>query len=312
MPSRLECGRINHAAADRATIMVMTHLARRAWQTLEPCHAMIYFAPEPRVAFDLLGLKGYWMGYFASRSAAMGPVPATVVTATFYNFRPSMVERAIPTAWSLASPAQVLRARAETADSALRHLLGDAVASPEMKETASLIYEAAAGCSPLGRALFAGHAALEWPADPHLVLWHGATLLREYRGDGHVATLMSNEIDGCEANVLLVATGRASRELVQSRRGWTDQEWDAASARLAERGLLDPSQSFTGEGMRLHQHIEERTDELAMEPWRRLGTERTLRLLDLAGEFSRAIVAAGGLPAANPMGLPVSLEGVPR
>jgi hypothetical protein len=284
----------------------MTHLARRAWQALEPCHAMIYFAPEPRVAFDMLGLKGYWMGYFASRAAAMGPVPAAVVTATFYTFRPALVERAIPEAWSLASPAQVLRARQETAGSAMRHLLGDVAVSPQMEEAAALAQEAAAGCSPLGRALFAGHRALKWPDEPHLVLWHAATLLREFRGDGHVATLMASGIDGCEANVLLVATGRTARELAQGRRGWTDADWEAAVARLQERGLLDAAGQLTGEGMRHHQRIEEVTDELAAEPWQRLGPEQAERLLALAADFSARIVAAGGVPAANPMGLPVA------
>jgi hypothetical protein len=284
----------------------MTHLARRAWQALEPCHAMVYFAPEPRVAFDLLGFKGYWMGYFASRSAAMGPVPAAVVTATFYSFHPGMVARAIPTAWSIASPAQVLKARAETAGSALRHLLAEAATSPEMEEAAALLRDAAAAMSPLGRPLFAGHAALGWPSEPHRALWHGATLLREHRGDGHVATLMTHGIDGCEANVLLVATGRAARATVQPRRGWSDDEWAAATSRLTERGLLDKAGQLTGEGVRLHQDVEDRTDELAMAPWRHLGAERADRLLTLAEGFGRRIVVAGGVPADNPTGLPVS------
>src|SRR5215472_14891410 len=95
------------------------HIARRMWQALEPYHAMIYFAPEAREAFANAGLKGYWMGYFASRAAPLGPVPAEVVAATFYNSHPRMVARAIPDAWHFADPARILAARYAAADTAL-------------------------------------------------------------------------------------------------------------------------------------------------------------------------------------------------
>src|SRR3712207_7111488 len=39
------------------------------------------------------GLRGGWMSYFACRAAPLGPVPAAVVVATFYNFAPPMVDR---------------------------------------------------------------------------------------------------------------------------------------------------------------------------------------------------------------------------
>src|SRR5262245_66460441 len=87
------------------------HVARQMWRVLERYHAMIYFAPEAREAFTAAGLKGYWMGYFASRAAALGSVPANVVAATFYNFHPHMVARAIPDAWSFSSPERILAAR---------------------------------------------------------------------------------------------------------------------------------------------------------------------------------------------------------
>ena len=119
-----------------------SHVARRMWRVLEPYHAMIYFAPEAREAFTAAGLKGYWMGYFASRAAALGPVPATVVAATFYNFHPRMVARAIPDAWSLSSLERVLAARYQSADAALRRLLTNHSDSPTVAEAAQLAQDA--------------------------------------------------------------------------------------------------------------------------------------------------------------------------
>ena len=52
-------------------------------------HAVTYFAPEARAALDDLGYPGFWVGYFAARSAPLGKVPAEAVTATFYNFAPN-------------------------------------------------------------------------------------------------------------------------------------------------------------------------------------------------------------------------------
>src|SRR5215218_3445746 len=144
----------------------------------------------------------------ASRSAAMGPVPAEVVVATFYNFHPRMVHRAIPDAWGFAPPEAVLAARLEGADAALRRLLGGWAEGPEAAEAAALGRRAMEGRDPAGRPLFAAHAALGWPEEPHLALWHAATLYREFRGDGHVACLLADGVDGCEAHVLAAGAGR--------------------------------------------------------------------------------------------------------
>lgn len=264
---------------------------------------MIYFAPEAREAYGAAGLKGYWMGYFASRVAAMGPVSANVVTATFFNFHPRMVARSIPDAWQFSTPEKVLAARFAAADAALRRLLGDQVNAPEMVEAVDLARQALEGCSVAGRPLFAAHLSLPWPAEPYLALWHAATLLREFRGDGHVAALLAEGLDGCEAHLTLVGVGSAPREVVQSARGWSDEEWDAAQARLVSRGWLDETGKLTERGWAGRNAIEERTNELAMPPWQRLGEERLARLLQLVRQLSGRIVEQGGIPFPNPMGL---------
>lgn len=278
-------------------------LSRRARRMFELYHSMIFFAPEARQAFLDVGLKGYWMGYFASRSAPLGPVSAAVVTATFYVFHPAMVARALPDAWRFTSPEQILEVRLQAADTALRRLLGDQVKSAEMAEAADLAQEATRGCSFTGRALFAGYSQLPWPTEPHLVLWHATTLLREHRWDGHMATLLTEGLDGCEAHLTYVGSGEMSRATMQPIRGWSDEEWEAAAKRLQQRGLLDEHGLLTPAGTQVRQAIEDRTDLLALPPWQHLGPERTERLLALAQPISQRIVDQGGIPGVNPMGL---------
>jgi helix-turn-helix protein len=278
--------------------------ARRMWQALETLHMTVYFAPEPRDAYRRAGLRGGWMGYFASRSAAMGPVPAEVVMATFYNFHPRMVRRAIPDAWGFAPPAEVLAARFAGADAALRRLLGRWVDGPEVAEAAALGRQAMDGLEPSGRPLFAAHAALPWPEVPHLALWHAATLYREFRGDGHVACLTVEGIDGCEAHVLAAGAGQLPGSYLREFRGWSEEEWAAAVGRLRDRGWVEADGSLTEAGRVARERREGRTDDLSMPPWRRLGEGGCVRLLELLDRPVRLVVQGGGVPFPNPVGLP--------
>jgi hypothetical protein len=278
--------------------------ARRMWPAFETYHAQIYFVPEAAEAYRNLGLKGGWMGYFASRAAPLGPASPELVTAVFFNFHPAMVARALPDAWALASPADVLAARLQSADAALRRLIPDHVDSPATAEAAALAREAAEAPALAGRPLFAALRSLPWPEEPHLVLWHACTLLREHRGDGHVAALTAAGLDGCESHVTVTATGAVPRETLQSNRKWSDDDWAAAEERLVQRGWLDPDGRLTDAGRAGRAEVEARTDTLAEEPWRALGPERTERLLGLLTPMARAINDAGGVPVPNPVGVP--------
>jgi len=278
-------------------------VARRMWQLLEPVHAVVYFAPEAREAYTAAGFKGGWMGYFASRAAAMGAVPPEMVIATFYNFHPSMVRRAIPDAWTFSTPDKALRARLDVADAALRRLLGPDVAGEHVAAAAEMARPAAEAADPGGRPLFAAHAALPWPEPAHLVLWHAATLMREFRGDGHVATLLANEIDGCEAHVLITSDGAMPPEMQRANRGWSEEEWAAAEDRLLERGLIDAS-GLTDAGRRLRATIEDTTDRLALPPFSAIGARDCETLEAHLVEVNRILTAALAVPYPNPMGLP--------
>jgi hypothetical protein len=284
-------------------------LARQLWRALEPVHAVTYFSPETRQATDALGMRGGWMSYFACRSAPLGAASAELVTATFYNFHPTMVARAIPDAWSYAAPEKVLDARLAAVDAALHRILGPLVESDEVAEAAALARRAAELASTAGRPLAAANAALPWPAEPHLALWTATTRLREHRGDGHVAALVYAGIDPCQAHVTLAAAGGPPKEMLLFSRKWSEQEWAAAEHRLVERGLLDEHGAMTPAGVALRESVERRTDELAAEPWSALGTAEAGRLAELVRPLSRQIIATGALPIPNPMGLDWS-EGV--
>jgi hypothetical protein len=266
---------------------------------------MIYFAPESAASYADLGLDGE-AGYFASRSAAMGAVSCETVVATFFNFAPSLVGAAIPGAWAIAAPAAVLSARLDAADAALRRMLGEAIGSDEMARAAELARRVAErACERCeGRPLFGGHAGLEWPDEPHLVLWHAQTLLREFRGDGHIAALVLHGIGPVEALVLHEALGESPPHFLRSTRGWSSVDWDEATEALRGRGWLsgpDPASetdapaTLTPLGSELRREIEDATDRLATRPYEALGDEVCAELRALARPFSRTVVDGAGL-----------------
>lgn len=277
---------------------------RRIWRALEPVHAIIYFAPEPRTVCEQLGTRGYWSSYFALRAAPLGAVTAEVVTALFYGFHPGLVARSVPAVWRLAAPERFLEARLAAVDAALRRLLGaDILGSPGLAEAAELARRAASAVSTPGRALAAANAALSWPEPAHLVLWHAQTVLREHRGDGHVAALLTAGLSPAESLVLFAADRGLDAARLRSVRGWSEQEWAAAAGDLTARGLVDGSGALTAAGASLRAAVEERTDALAEAPWAGLGAGAAERVVELAGPLVSAVVAAGGLPLDNPMGL---------
>lgn len=286
-------------------------LARQLWWALEPYHAVVYFAPDAKATYEAIGLKGFWMGYFASRAAPLGPVPAEVVTAAFFNFHPTMVARALPDAWQLATPSQIIATRLDHADRTLRQLLGEAyLQSPELAEAAVLARRAAEVARPQGRPLFAAYTALEWPTEPHLVLWHAATLLREHRGDGHVAVLVHADLTPCQAHLLAMASGMTNRPVLDLSRRWTEADWDEAQEALQQspRCWLAPDGALTPVGAAARQQIEDHTDRLAEQPLRALNEAELMRLIEMARQVGQRIIAAGGIPFPNPMGLPDKLS----
>jgi hypothetical protein len=243
------------------------------------------------------------MGYFASRAAPLGPVGPAVVEATFFNFHPMRVRRAIPDAWSHATPAQLLEARRRAAAAALRRLLG-AEADQLARVAVPVLGIIADVASPAGRPLFAANCDVPPSSDPVAELWQACTTLREHRGDGHVALVTSAGLDGCEVHVLFAATEGVDPGLLQESRGWSAGDWSAAVDRLAGRGLVDAAGAPTAHGRNLRAEIERRTDELAAAPLELVGRQRIDTVLDALAPAAAQISDSGEIPFPNPMGLP--------
>jgi hypothetical protein len=272
--------------------------ARRLWTAVEPLHAVVYFAPETAEAAKAVGLRGYWMGYFAGRVAPLGAVGPAAATAMLFGFAPAMVARALPDAWSFASPADVVETRIAAVSSALRRAIGDG-----HEELAALLERAADACRCDGRPLAAAWADVPRPADPLGRVWLAATVLREHRGDGHVLAAVHAGLGGLETTLTHIGDGVLGRADVQPHRGWSDGDWDAALERLQRRGVLDGDGRLTDAGRALRRRVEEDTDRLAAAPLEALGDD-VGRLLELAVPLSRAVIDAGVVPVPNPMGVP--------
>ena len=264
--------------------------ARKTWRTLEPLHGMVYFVPEAAEAYAGLGITGR-AGYFASRAAPMGAVAADVVVSTFFNFNPELVRVAIPGSWEVAAPEALVAARFAAVDAACRRLLGDeVVASEEMRRAAVLARTAAEEASRRveGRPLAAAHADLPWPIEAHLVLWHAQSILREYRGDGHIALLVVHGLSGIEALVTHAAAGDVPAHLLRSTRGWPREAWDSAADALRGRGWLEQGDElrFTAWGALQRREIEDGTDALAAAPYAALGDDECAELRALVRPWS--------------------------
>jgi hypothetical protein len=303
-------------------------MARSMWTLFEPVHAVTYFTAEARTAYEQAGLRGFWRGYFAGRAAPLGvngAGGAAVVAASFFNFAPAFVARAIPGVWELITPEEALRVRLAGAAEGLGRLLAGQEA--EAAAAADLLWRAIGELDYSGRVLAAANAALPVPpgedaADSPAAsgstaasasaaaglgrLWQAATLLREHRGDGHFAALAAADIDGCEAVVLRCCLD-LRREDMQPVRGWTDEAWDGALSRLAARGWAGADGALTSAGREAHAAVEEATDRAASRPWARLGPEVTAEIAAALTPLARACAAV--LPFPSPIGLPAPGKG---
>src|SRR5690349_1515157 len=154
--------------ADSAgTMETMTRTARRMFELLEPICLVTYFADECNEELAALGHRTYWDGYFASRAAPLGRVPAYVVHAAFYSFADGEVARHIPSAWETIPPEASIAARERGSTASLRRILGDELAdSPGLARAADLTTKAATSAPTEGRVMYAGMRSLPVPGDP--------------------------------------------------------------------------------------------------------------------------------------------------
>lgn len=271
--------------------------AGRLTRTLDPFHSIAYFLPDVAEQFGALGMRGR-TPYFATRSAPMGAVSAGVVAATFYNFSPALVAASIPEAWEKAPPQTVNEMRYAIVEQALPRVLGVITTSADLARAADVLHGVAEAIPNAdGRPLYAGHTELPWPQSPHSMLWHAITLLREYRGDGHIAALITYGLSGLEALITHTASEMGfTPQFAQRLRGWSDEQWAGGTERLRQRGLLDESGALTTAGLQLRTEIEDLTDALAFEPWRTLADDDAADLERFATSIREVVLGAGVFP----------------
>jgi hypothetical protein len=297
---------------------------------LEAVHDIVYFTPSASTAYADIGCRGWWMGYFASRAAALGPVGPDLVTAVFFGFAPGKVARAIPDAWRFADPAAVLATRQRIAVDGLQRIVSGAGSGPsdgradvapeaaggggvvvpdeQIRALSELTGRMVAAAPRAGRPLFAAHAGLPRPDDPTARLWFDATALREFRGDGHVAALVTAGLTGCSANRLMFALGLVPANQ-RERRGWSEEEWEQAHGELLERGWLHGDGTPTAAGQAAREEIEHVTDRLCEPATSALGLDEVEFLRAGIRQLAAAVAGSGVIPYPNPTGVPSPLGG---
>ena len=272
---------------------VLDDTARRLYRLVEPIHLVTYFSDEPDDALMALGLRNTWDAYFAGRAAPLGRVPAEVVHAIFYNFADGEVARHIPRVWDITTPEAALAAREQGSAAALRRILGDLADTPGLAHAADLAVQAATSAPTEGRALYAALRALPVPEEPVARLWHAATLLREHRGDGHVAALIAAGIGGTEAHVLHAL----SEGMPAEKFGRVHHLPAARLARVVNgmraRGLIDETGWLSDTGRTTKERIESLTDELALPTYSSLAPSELDQLIADLEPITAALDAAG-------------------
>jgi hypothetical protein len=271
----------------------MESTARRMHRLMEPIHMVTYLSDEPTDALMALGHRNYWDGYFAGRAAPLGRVPAEVVHAIFYNFADGEVARHIPRVWDTATPEAALAARERGSVAALRRILGDLADAPGLARAAELATKASASAPTEGRALYAGLRALPVPEEPVARLWHAATLLREHRGEGHVAALVAAGIGGTEAHVLHALFEGIPAEKFGRVHHLPAARLAAVVDGMRARGLVDTAGWLNDTGRETKERIETVTDDLAAPTYDSLEPSELDRLIADLEPISAALDVTG-------------------
>jgi hypothetical protein len=271
----------------------------KTWAQLETLHDLTYFAKECRASYKELGISDSWARYFGGRAAPMGRVGPAIVTAVFYSFANRNVAAAIPAVWETATPDQFLTARFNGYLAAWDRIMSQSSLAPDQEvitRAGEIAARVAANGELAGHPLYAANLSVQPPDDPTSKLFHAATLVREYRGDCHNNLLATNQIDGCQAHILMVAIGAEERSTAQVSRGYTDDEWTKGSEDLVARGLIDQDQRISAEGRSFRNEIELRTN-LLMAPMFDAITDAELgELQALTAPIEIAMVESNSLP----------------
>jgi len=271
---------------------LLASTARRMFDLVEPIGVIPYSADEPNEAMFALGFTNYWDTYFAGRAAPLGLVPAEVVDALFYNFASGEVARHIPKVWRVTTPEAAIAARQIGCANALRRILGDRTSTLAFARATELLMKAATSAPYEGRPMYAALRAIPIPEDVVARLFHAASLLREHRGDGHIAALMAEGVAGLEAHVLLALDMNMPAEKFGRIHHLPAAQLSAVIDGMRDRGLIGADGWLSQQGRAVKQRIESLTDHLATKPYESLEPSELEELDDALEPLAKLLLAA--------------------
>jgi hypothetical protein len=281
--------------------------ARQLGSVLEPVTGQVYFAPECHANYVALGFapsNGQFNGvaapdgpaYFTSRGSVLGQVPGTVVAATFGVFNPEAVIPAVTFGWTKTDAATICQARTDGAIAQLERVLGPEPAGVERAN--ELLARAVEPLRPEGRSLYAGQASLPLPDTTLGQVWRRGDMLREFRGDSHIAAWIAAGLDATEVGLLTELYWGLPMRSYSRTRAWSDAQFDAATERLESRGLLADG-AFTEQGREVRESVEDATDRQMKPALDALGDDAG-ELFAILEPWGRAVRDAKGYPASGP------------
>ncbi len=264
--------------------------ARRLRDALEPIATQGWWSRPAGERMDALGLD-FFDGYVWGRAAALGvPSPALVV-ATFGVFEPGMLTTVYERARAAASRDDVLAARADGATESLASL----VSADDAAAVADPLLAALAELDGMGRPLFSALRGLPAPASPHGRLWRAAELVREHRGDGHLAGVVAAGTDMAAINVVTELWLGFGVGEYSFTRGLSGEQLADATASLEEQGLVGDG-ALTPDGRSFRDALEDATDCSQQQLMAALGSGVD-QIIAAADAISAAILAAPAFPS---------------
>lgn len=263
--------------------------ARALRDAIEPIAMVCYWGEPANDGYAALGLD-FLSGYVWGRASTLGDADAAVAAAAFGVFEPGLIAAVHAAGRAAADLAQIRAARETGSVATLQRALGGV----EVDHVVARLRAGLQSGDVVGRPLFAGSAALPWPEHPLGALWHATTLLREYRGDGHLAACVAAGLTGLGATILTELHVGFEPLSYTATRGWSPEAMAAATAGLQMRGLLAGG-ALTPEGSALRTGIEDATDRSVAPVIDALGPDLTELTATLAS-WSQRIVDAGAFP----------------
>lgn len=265
--------------------------ARRLRDALEPIATQGWWAKGVHDRLERHAL-GFLEGYVCGRAAALGEPSAGVVVATFGVFEPSFLTAIYEQGRTAVSRTEVLAAREAGAVESLTRIVGE---TDDIRTAGDALLEATGGVDATARPLFSGLRGLSVPTSMLGRLWRGAELVREHRGDGHLAACIGEGLDPLEMSVLTELWLDYPVGAYSSSRGYGPDAISVAQARLTARGWIE-GDTLSPAGRSARDLIEVVTDRSQQALVEALGS-RLDAVVTTAERVSAAILAAGAFPA---------------